>query len=129
MSEKTKAVNYTAEQTERVREVYLAAEDNDEARAAAVESLAGEMQKKPGSIRAKLVSEKIYQKKTYVSKKGATVETKDKIVATIANLLNVTEAQLGGLEKATKPALELIRAQFVAAQSALAGEAESPDSE
>ena len=32
--------------------------------------------------------------------------------------MGVTEAQLGGLEKATKPALELIRAAFeIAAQS------------
>lgn len=129
MTEKSKVVNYTDEQTERVREVYLAAEDSDEARANAVTFLADEMGKKPGSIRAKLVSEKIYVKKTYVAKTGKATETKGTIVATIASLLGVTEDQLAGLEKATKPTLELIRSQFVAAQAIIAGESETPDSE
>ncbi len=112
MSEKTKAVNYTEAQAERVAEVYQAA-DSDETRKEAVTFLADEMGRKPASIRAKLVSLKIYRKPEYVSKKGSTVETKDKIVSTIAGILGVTEAQLGGLEKATKPALELIREKYL----------------
>ena len=77
-----------------------------------VSNFAVKFGKNEKSIRAKLVREGVYQKPAYVSKAGAKVERKSDIVQGIAAALGVTEAQLGGLEKATKPALELIRAAF-----------------
>lgn len=127
MTEKT--VNYTDEQTARIVEHYEAAEDSDEARAVAVDELATEFQRKPASIRAKLVSSKVYIKKTYVSKAGSKTETKGTIVSSIATLLEVNEDRLAGLDKATKPTLEFLRGVFVSTKAALAGETQKPDSE
>lgn len=128
MNEKAKAVNYTDEQTARIVEHYEAAEDSDKARSQAVDELAVEFARKPASIRAKLVSAKVYVKKTYVSKAGSKTETKGTIVTSIATLLEVSEDRLAGLDKATKPTLEFLRGVFISTQAALAGEGK-PDSE
>ena len=113
MAEK-KTPNYTDEQTVEMVERYEAAE-NDAEREAVVNELAADFGKTVRSIRAKLVREKVYIKKTYKTKTGAKPETKDAIVEEIANALGVASDQLGGLEKATKKALELIRGTLRAA--------------
>ena len=115
-----KAKNYTDEQTARVVEVYEAALDSDAARAEAVEQLAEELKRKPGSIRAKLVSEGVYVAKTYVSKAGAKTETKGTIVQSLAKLFGVAEERLAGLEKATKPTLEFLRSSIRDASETIA---------
>lgn len=120
MSEK-KPANYSKELTEKIVSAYTAeGVDTDADRKAVLMILSEETGKNVKSLRAKLVREGVYVKPAYVTKSGGASETKDRIVASIAELLNVTEAQLGGLENATKPALELIRAQFVEARIALA---------
>lgn len=116
MTEKT--VNYTEEQTTEMVERYDAAE-TDEERAGAVDSLAEEFGKTVRSVRAKLVREGVYVKKTYKTKTGGKAETKEEIVQDIAEILNVSSEQLNGLEKATKGAIALIRGEFVAARAAL----------
>ena len=113
-----KAPNYTDEQAAHMVEQYTACE-TDETRAACIDALSAETGRNVRSIRAKLVREGVYVAKAYVSKKGEKVERKGDIVQSIAKVLGVTEDQLGGLEKATKPALELIRAAFITAREEL----------
>lgn len=112
-----KKVNYSKELTETVVSEYQTG-TTDAERAEIVETLASEHGKSVKSIRQKLVREGVYVKPAYVSKAGTNIERKADIVQGIAKVLGVTEAQLGGLEKATKPALELIRAAFLEAVSA-----------
>jgi hypothetical protein len=122
MTEATKNVNYTPELTATIVEAYTAC-DSDESRAACLETLSAEHGKGVKSLRQKLVREGVYVKKAYVSKAGEKTETKDFIVKAIASAMGVTEAQLNGLEKATKPALTLIRATVeIAAANAAEGE-------
>ena len=111
-----KNVNYTDAQAAQMVERYEAAQ-TDEQRAAIVEELAHEFGKTVRSVRAKLVREGVYVKKTYKTKTGDKAETKENIVDDIARALGVASDQLGGLEKATKKALNLIRGTMVAAQS------------
>ena len=98
--------------------------ENDETRAECVTNFAVKFGKGEKSIRAKLVREGVYKAKTYVSKAGAKIERKSDIVQGIAKAMGVTEDQLNGLDKATKPALELIRAAFQVARGELDGETE-----
>ncbi len=59
------------------------------------------------SVTAKAVRMGVaYERKVAVTKTGAKVESKEKIVAEIAELIGVT---LDGLEKAPKPALQAVR--------------------
>ena len=116
MTEKAKNVNYTEVQASEMVERYSAC-DSDESRAACVNELAHDLNKGVRSIRAKLVREGAYVKKTYKTKNGAKAETKENIVSDIADALGVGSDQLGGLEKATKKALTLIRGTMIAAQS------------
>lgn len=117
----TKPVNYSPELTAIIVAAYTAeGVETDADRKAVLESLSAEHGKTVKSLRAKLVREGVYVKQTYKPKTGGKAETKDEIVQAIAKILDVTEAQLGGLENATKPALTLIRDQFAAAREALA---------
>ena len=117
MTAQKKAPNYTDAQAEHIAAEYVKGQ-NDEERQTILENLAIETKRDIKSLRAKLVRMGVYVKKTYVPKTGGTVETKDKIVRSIAGTLGVTEEQLAGLNKATKPTLNLIRAAFeVAAES------------
>lgn len=118
---KGKTVNYTDAQAAEMVAAYSDCE-NDETRAECVTNFAVKFAKGEKSIRAKLVREGVYVAKTYVSKAGAKIERKADIVIGIASAMGVTEDQLGGLEKATKPALELIRAAFQVARNELDGE-------
>jgi len=107
-----KAPNYTDEQTKEIVDAYVQG-TNDEERAEILENLSAKTGRNVKSIRAKLVREKVYVAKTYKAKTGNKTETKETIVTSIATVLGVTADQLGGLEKATKPALELIRGRFL----------------
>lgn len=115
-----KNVNYSQAVTDQIVKVYCEA-DTDELRAAALDALSAETGKTVKSLRAKLVREGVYVKKTYTTKSGGKAETKDQIVTAIAEMLNVTEAQLGGLEKATKPALTVIRLWAISARETIEG--------
>ncbi len=117
MSEKN--VNYPVALTLAIVTAFQACE-TDQERKDCVEALSAEHGKSVKSIRQKLVREGVYIKPAYVSKAGKEVERKSDIVVQIAAMLDVTEDQLGGLEKATKPALETIRKGFIRAAFLLA---------
>jgi len=106
MSEKTKATaNYTPEMVARLHEVYQP-EATEAERKEQVSALAEEFGKNAASVRAKLVRESLYVKNEYKAKTGAKVATKETIVSDIARTLGVdADAQLSGLEKATKNCL------------------------
>jgi hypothetical protein len=101
--------NYTPEQTAAIVEAYQAASDYDEQQRV-VAMWADEFGKTPASVRSKLVREGVYQKKEYKGKTGEKAETKEEIVEDIARTLGVdADSKLGGLEKARKDTLQLIR--------------------
>ena len=99
---------YTESVIERMVEMYTAAQ-SDEARDEVVVTIATELNVKVESVRAKLVSLKVYVKKERLSKTGKVPETKGKIVADIANLLGVDEESIDTLEKPNKSVLEKLR--------------------
>lgn len=103
-----KAPNYSKEITVLIVDRYSACETDAE-RASALHDLSNETGKPVKSLRMKLVREGVYIKPAYVSKAGAAVETKSDIVSAIATILEVADEKLGGLDKATKGALEIIR--------------------
>lgn len=116
MAEKT--VNYTDEMTAEIVARYEAGE-TDEQRDAILAELSEEFGKTVKSLRAKLVREGVYVKKTYKTKGGAKPETKEAIVADIAQHLGVdADVTLSGLEKATKNCLMFIRKTLEVAASA-----------
>jgi uncharacterized surface protein with fasciclin (FAS1) repeats len=105
MAETKKVVNYTPEMVERLHEVYQP-EATESERDAQIVELAEELGKNTKSIRAKLVREGLYVKKEYKAKTGEKPATKETIVSDIARVLGVdADAQLSGLEKATKNCL------------------------
>lgn len=104
MTEKTKNVNYTPEQTTQLVAAYNAA-DSDESRAAVVTSFAEAFEKKPASIRAKLVREGVYQKPAASRKRTA---KKADMVQRIAKLAGTDSEKLDSLEKATANALKVV---------------------
>jgi hypothetical protein len=119
-----KNVNYTDEQTSELVAAYEAAE-TPEARDAVVEEFAETFGKTVRSIRAKLVREGVYVKKAYKTKTGGKPETKEGVVCDIAAILGVdADAKLGGLEKANKGALQLIRATLLVASERLMNQEE-----
>ena len=104
MSEKTKTgnTNYTEAMEARLAEVYDPSAD-EETRGAQIVELAQELGKNTQSVRAKLVRMGLYVKKEYKAKTGEKPVTKETIVSNIARTLGVdADAQLSGLEKATK---------------------------
>ena len=105
---------YTDEVVEKLVANYTAA-DTDEDRTAVVEKWAEELGVSKVSVRSKLAAEKVYVAKTGTTKNGEPVETKAKIVADIAKLMQVNEERIESLEKATKPTLKMIRDALEAA--------------
>lgn len=95
-----KTVNYTPEQSAQMVADYAAG--------ATVEQIAEKLGKTVRSVVAKLSREKVYQKKTYVSKTGAPVVKKDAHADAIGAILKLTEAETDSLTKANKTALEKI---------------------
>lgn len=102
-----KTVNYTPEQTAQMIADYQAG--------VTVESIAQALGKSARSIVAKLSREKVYQKKTYVSKTGETVIKKDEVSDYIGQALGLNEADVTSLTKANKTALKAI-ADFIKAE-------------
>lgn len=96
-----KVVNYTAEQTAALISGYQAGES--------VESLAFQVGKGVRSVIAKLVKEKVYVTKTKIAAAADRV-TKAVLISQIAAKVGDSEEALESLEKATKPALELLAA-------------------
>ena len=99
---------YTDEVVARLSDAYVAA-DSDETRANVVEDFAAELGVKVQSVRAKLVNLGLYVAKQRKAKDGSEVETKAKIVESIAEMIGVPSETIESLEKATKPTLKLIR--------------------
>lgn len=93
----TKAVNYTAEQTEKMVADYSAG--------VTVEVIALELGKTVRSIVAKLSREKVYKAKEYKTKTGEKVQKKDETADAIGAVLKMTEAEIESLTKANKTAL------------------------
>lgn len=105
MTEKTP--NYTEAMETRIRE---RAEEGVLNLTVATE-LANEFGKKPRSVIAKINRMGLaYERKAPVTKTGEPVESKADIVAEIAELVN---ANVEGLEKASKAALKLVRNALV----------------
>lgn len=94
--------NYTAAQEARLAEFEVI--DNE----TAIE-LAAEFGKDVRSVRAKAVRLGIYKAKAKVSKTGGKIESKEEIVADIAELVG---KNLDGLEKAPKLVLQTLRAKL-----------------
>ena len=112
-----KAVNYTPEMTAAIVEAYKANATKE-----TVATLATKFGKTSRSIVAKLSREGVYKKAEYIAKNGAKPETKEAKVEKIAVALGVAAEKLGGLEAATKVALDLILA-------AVTPKAETPEGE
>lgn len=91
----TKIVNYTPEQTEKVKADYLAG--------VTVEAIAEAVGKTVRSVRAKLSKEGVYVSKA--KEAGKREMLKAEMVAEIAAEIGVSEEVLESLEKATGPAL------------------------
>ena len=103
-----RAKNYTDAQTSELVGAYEKA-GLPETRENVILMFAEKFGKSAQSIRAKLVSEGVYIKKEYATKKGEKPESKAAIVAAIARTLGVTEESVESLEKANKATLNLIR--------------------
>jgi hypothetical protein len=106
---KVKTVNYTAEQTAELVAAYSAA-DSDETRAAVVESFAEAFSKKPASIRAKLVREKVYVKPENTGKRNGV--KKADLLEEIAEFTGTPAEILDSLNKATMFSLNRIVETF-----------------
>lgn len=99
-----KTPNYTPAQEARLRK---AAETNGTLNLALATELADEFGKKVRSVIAKINRMELpYARKVAVTKTGAPVESKAKIVAEIGTMV---EGNLDGLEKASKTALQRVR--------------------
>ena len=97
-------MRYTPEEVERLHEVYVPAEDKDEAIAILIEELGRSKE----SIIAKLISEGVYIKKRYLTKDGKVPVVKKELIAQLASLVNGDLGKLQGLEKSSKMSLEYL---------------------
>jgi hypothetical protein len=97
MTAKAKTVNYTPEQTEKVKAEYLAG--------TTPEKIAEMLGKTARSVIAKLSREGVYKAKEYVSKTGEKPVKKDAHADAIGAVLNMTESEIESLTKANKTAL------------------------
>ena len=121
-----KAENYSAEQTVALVAAYAGGAGKT------ISELATQFGKTEKSIVAKLSREKVYVKKSRVSKvTGGEPEKKEEIVQDIAALMGVTEDKLAGFEKANKTGLLLVKEAFTLLTSIIdasgAGEIEQAD--
>ena len=104
--------------------------DGPTGKSEAVAALAVEFGKTTRSIVAKLSREGVYKKAEYVGKTGAKPETKESKVERIAKLIGTTADKMGGLEAATKGALDLLVAALtVATTDELEGETPEDNAE
>ena len=119
---KTVKVNYTPEATKAIVEAYKANASKE-----TVAAMAAKFGKTTRSIVAKLSREGVYKKAEYVAKNGEKPETKEHKVDRIAVLLNVPSEKLGGLEAATKTALDLVIAGLTPKTETKATEGATPE--
>lgn len=97
-----KAVNYTADQTAELVNLYAGGKGMDTA------DLAEKFGRTVKSIVAKLVREKVYVKKAYVTKTGEAVAKKDATADAIGAILKLSENDTSSLAKANKTALNAV---------------------
>ena len=125
---KVKAPNYSAEAVQRLQEVYDPTASEDE-RNAMVNALVSELQKKRGSIIAKLVNMDLYVKKAVTSKvTGGDPAKKVAIATTLANLVEenferpkgVSPINPATFEKANKTDLSTMTQAYKAALDCVA---------
>lgn len=109
MPTKAKVVNYTPEMTAVIVGAYVKEPTKE-----TVDAMAAQFGKTARSIVAKLSREGVYKKAEYVAKNGKAPETKETKVAKIAAMLGVAAEKLGGMEAATKVALDLVIAGLAA---------------
>lgn len=107
---KVKVENYTAEMTSTMVADYVANPNQ-----ATVEKLAEKFNRTTRSIIAKLSREKVYVKKTYTTKAGATPVSKETLSSEIGDYLGMSENDASSLASANKNALRLI-AEFIRAE-------------
>lgn len=100
-------MKYTKENTERLLAAYQAAPNID-----TVHKLAAEFSVPERSIIAKLSSMGVYQRKTYVNKRGEPPTKKSEHIENIAKLLNINLELLDSLEKVNKSVLLLIEKEL-----------------
>jgi hypothetical protein len=103
---KAKVVNYSDADLSILKAGYTGSDN-----AAEVSALASKLNKTPASIRAKLASLKIYVKAEKADEASERV-TKSAIVEDIAKVVDLSEAEIEGLTKATKSALEKVLANL-----------------
>lgn len=101
--ETTEKTNYTPEQVETMRTMYLEAPSRE-----TVEKLAEMFSKSVRSIVGKLSKEGIYKKQDYRTKRGEIPVTKEQLVERIAEALGEPSINLESLEKASKTVLRKI---------------------
>jgi hypothetical protein len=103
---KTTAVNYTAEQTAKMAADYSANPSRE-----TIEALALAMGKSARSIIAKLSREKVYVKPERTTKTGQPVVKKDELIDKLMSLAGLTEAEATSMTHSNKTALnKLIKA-------------------
>lgn len=107
MAKKEKVVNYTPEMEARLKEVYDPNADQD-TRDEQVAALAVELDKKPQSIRAKLVRMELYVAKEYRSKTGKKPVKKEDMVNEIASRLGILPEVMDSLTKANASVINSI---------------------
>jgi hypothetical protein len=107
----TKAPNFTVEQTQEIKSVYVAAKEKGadyNALSVIVADFAEKFGKSTRSIAAKLTREGVYVAKEYVSKTGEKPIGKEDIATEIGSLLGLSEPEADSLSKANKGALTKI---------------------
>lgn len=114
-----KQVNYTPEQTEKLKADYAAG--------VSVEAIAAALGKTAKSVVAKLSREGVYKKKEYVTKNGEKPVKKDAHADAIGAVLKLTEGEIESLTKANKTALVKIFAALANSKPLESGE--SPKTE
>lgn len=103
-TEKTVVVNYTPEQTAQMISDYTAG--------VSVEKIAETLGKTVRSVTMKLVREKVYIKKEYKTKSGASVVKKDSLIDKVSEYLGLTENEATSFEHVNKTALVKLLAKF-----------------
>jgi uncharacterized protein (DUF2267 family) len=101
-------MKYTPEVTAKLVEDYQSG--------ASAEELAAQLDVPTRSVIAKLASLGVYQKKTYVNKRGETPIKKEEYIDRLAVLLNVNIDRLESLEKVNKNVLKLLEDALTAAK-------------
>lgn len=96
-----KELNYTPEMESAIREAFAGEVDQK----AAVMELAEKFGKKVASVRQKAVRMGLYKKAEYTSKTGAKPESKEAIVARIAEAMGENAEAMESLAKANKAVL------------------------